>query len=474
MQENKDKDTKVMGTATRKAVVQVGQSFAELGLFQNNSLKISKRIYLPQEPLGNALKKFWAEHGAVEEIIVNSHFLEKILDAKLGGTVAQIVTGGFETWPILRQPVWPEHFSLNSKRQAPLASQELIFGISERVSADGKVIQKVKIEELESINEKLKLMSVKRVCVNLLFSTAYPQHQKMVANYFREQGYEVFAYSRSTESVDEMPAWRKNIINACLSGVFTEHLEDIKNSLPDHEVKISFLGAQGEKFFLEKENIASSLFAWTYSLAKYYSGSCDQIIYLGLENWSLISTQATTDRWISPWGHIEIKSPLFHRLKSQPTLELIPGFWGGVDFSESELGYEPGPMSFGRALKPMAYDLLQMMFSLELAQNNAQGNKRLRNHLSAMLKNIPQLNDMNVENLARKFVSQLAYQIGIEGAFRAAKNPSKNGKTLITGYFAKALFPLIQEHWPVQGLLLDPHSDQCELTATFEVSKDLP
>ena len=449
----------------------MGLSFASLGIYENGQLKASKQIYLPQEPLGNCLKKFWAEHGFPSELLVNSHFLEKILDSKLGGSVAQIVTKGFETWPILRQPAWPEHFSLKSKRQAPLASQELIFGVSERVSADGKVLQALDLKELEAINEKLKATSVKRVCVNLLFSTLYPEHQNQIAAYFLEQGFEVFAYARKQDSSDEMPAWRKNIINACLSGVFTEHTDDIKNSFGENPVDISFIGSDGQKFLTDKNHITEGLFAWSSSLAKKFSGKADQVLYLGLENWCVISADSTSNYWDSPWGRIEVPSPAFHSLKTQPTQELVPGFWGGIDFSKTELGYEPGPMSFGRALKPTAYDLMQILFSFELPQNNAQGAKKLKDHLSAMVKNIPELQDYSIEKLARVFIHQLAFQIAAETQFKHFSKNQAAGKTVVTGFFASLLYPLIKENWVSGELSLDPDFALCEISSTLQFAK---
>lgn len=456
-----------MSAAKHQAVLHVGLSFAKLGLFENNKLKWQRQIYLPQEPLSTCLKKVWAEQGSPSQIFVSSYFLGKILDSKLGGSVAQIVTRGFENWPVLRQPVWPDRFDINSQRTAPLASQELIFGISERVSAEGKVLQELKMEELEVINEKLKLMSVKRVCVNLLFSRLYPDHQVRVARYFQEQGFEVFAFSRGQDSQDEMPAWRKNIINACLSGVFSEHCDDIKNSLPE-EAEILFLGSQGEKFLTDKNNIVSGLFAWSGALKSQFSSQADSVLYLGLENWALLDNQKKTDYWESPWGGIEVQIPAQNRLKTQPTQELVPGFWGGINFSQEELSFEPGPMSFGRALKPTLYDLMQILFSFPLAQNNTQGEKKLKDHLSAMIKNIPQLRDLGTEKLAKTFVHQAALQVATEAQFKSY-NSGKKTKTIVTGFFAPLLFPLLKESWVSGELLLDPKASECELHSTWNL-----
>lgn len=452
------------------AYLQVGLSFADLGLFDNKALKAHRRFYLPQEPLGTALKKFWQEHGTPEKLQVSSRFLEKILDAKLGGTVAQVVTSGFETWAILRQPVLPNRFDLKPYRQEPLASQELIFGLSERVDCQGQVIKPVDINELEFINSKLKLMGVKRVCVNLLFSHKNTTHQDQVAKYFLEQGFEVLAAARSENSSDEMPAWRRNVINACLSGAFAEHLEDIKKSWADHQVEVSFLGRSGEEFHDDKNKIAGSLFSWTHVLAESAKAQADQVLYLGLENWSLISTKHKSEYWQSPWGLIEGKIPLMHQLDLQPTQEVNTGFWGGIHFSKKELGYEPGPMAFGRALKPTVFDVLNERHKLPVAQIQAAGAQKFRDQMTAMIKNIPELAQTNVEKLTQSLIDHLIQMVSIECHFKSHK---ESKKTMVTGVFAPFFHPLLQKKWVGSELILDPLSGQREIHSMMSLKGGL-
>ncbi len=452
------------------AYLQVGLSFADVGLFENKSLKAHRRFYLPQEPLGTSLKKFWQEHGMPAKLQVSSRFLEKILDAKLGGTVAQVVTAGFETWPILRQPVLPNRFDLKPYRQEPLASQDLIFGLSERVDSTGKVLKSVELSELEFINSKLKLMSVKRVCVNLLFSHKNPTHQEQVAKYFLEQGFEVMAAPRRADSKDEMPAWRMNVINACLSGAFTEHSDDIKKSFGESPIELSFLDRTGQTFTDDKNRIAGSLFAWSHLISKSLKSKADQVLYLGLESWSLISTQEMVDHWQSPWGLIEGQLPLTRTLEVQPTLELNSGFWGGISFSKTDLGYEPGPMAFGRALKPTSFDVLNEKFKLPLAQIQNSGTQKFRDQMTAMIKNIPELSQTTTDKLIQSLVDHVVDLIAIECHF---KSRPQTKKTIVTGLFAPYFHAALQKKWATSELILDPLSAHRKISSMAELAGDL-
>lgn len=453
-----------------QAFLQVGLSFADVGLFKNEKLLAHQRLYLPKEPLGNSLKKFWAEHGTPSSLKVGSRFLEKILEAKLGGTVAQVVTSGFETWPVLRQPTYPDRFVTHPYRQEALASKDLIFGLSERVSHSGQILRALEISELEFINSKLKLMNVKRVCVNLLFSHCNPTHQKQVAQYFLEQGYEVFADERAQDSMDEMPAWRKNVINACLSGAFTEHFEEIQKSFADTAVPIHFFDHFGQEFSSDKNKISGSLFAWTNAFAESLKSEADQILYFGLESWSIISTQARSPYWDSPWGLIECSIPQVQKLKMQPTLEITQGFWGGIHFSKNDLGFEPGPMCFGRALKPTVFDVLNQNYPSDLPQIHESGSKKFRDQLTALIKNIRELENSNVDKLLQNLTAHLIKLIATECQF---KSNTSIKKTIVTGVFAPYFQPLLNKYWSGSELILDPGAktrDVCSLSS-FKGSK---
>lgn len=436
------------------AFLQVGLSFADVGLFEEGNLKAHQRFYLPKEPLGSSLKKIWAEFGPPSQVNVASRFLEKILEAKLGGTVAQVVTAGFETWPILRQPVLPDRFDIHPYRQEPLASQDLIFGVSERLDSEGRVHRPVDVAELDFINSKLKLMGVKRVCVNLLFSQKNPAHQKQIAQFFSEKGFEVFASERSPQSTDEMPAWRKNVINACLSGAFTEHFEEIQKSLPDPSIPLNFINHLGQEFSNDKNQISGSLFAWAHALTENLRSEAEQILYVGLENWSLISTSERVPHWSSPWGLIENSIPKIQKLRVQPTLEVSSGFWGGIHFSNNELGYEPGPMSFGRALKPMVFDFINESFKPEVQQIQPQASQKFRDQLNALIKNIPELGNVSVDKLLHQMVDHLMTLTAMEGQM---KSQAGTRRTWLTGLFAPFFHSHLRKKWFDSELLLDPH-----------------
>lgn len=450
--------------------ISIGPSFVEITLAEMDktisSTIQSQRFYLPQEPLAQALKKFFSNLDIKpQKFFIASRYLEKIFDTKLGGSVAQVVTHGFEDWPLLRQPLKSNRYKAQPSRQEALASQELIFGLNERMDNNGKVLKALDIADLEFIASKLKLMEVKRVCVNLLFANANPDHQNQTTKYLTEQGFEVFCVNRETTSNDEIPAWRQNILNACLAGTFSELKEEIEKALETSgfdKTQIHYADGTGVFFKEDHNKLTSSLFAWADSLNRHFKKE-KTVLYLGLESWYLLHPHRHFPHWESPWGMLETSSPWLKKLETQPTLEIQNDFFGGIGFGKKELGFEPGPMSFGRSLKPSAFDVLAETLDLKLPQINANGKTKMKSYLTTLMKNRSEISGLSPTELLNKLLNQLVFQLLSEVSFEAA-----DSEIVLAGYFAEHLKPLLTKKWPHQKWVLADDSGLIESTSLLK------
>ncbi|MNJ98449.1 hypothetical protein D3C87_162150 [compost metagenome] len=337
--------------------VSVGESFAEFSLVQNpatfSNMKVlaQKRSYLPREGLKNSLQQFLTTHKDTppEALFLSLRFLEKLLDFRLGGSVAQVVTEGFENWAQLRS---------NSTDLQPLSSPELVFSIRERMSAQGKVINALPVEDLEAIASKLKMMDCKRICIHFLHSGVNATHEIQAAEYFSAQGFEVFVPEK-TENGDEVSRWRKNTLNASVSGTFAELKENILEATKDvlAPEKIFFLSGDGKVFQDTSCKRLSSIFAAHSAIAEVLGNKKTDVLYLGLEKFTLLSSQCWSTTWESDWGLVENPHPYSKDLSLQPTAGLGLNAFEHLDFTSKVEGWEPGPMTLGRGQKPTFLDL---------------------------------------------------------------------------------------------------------------------
>jgi hypothetical protein len=446
--------------------VSLGPSFAEYCLVDAKRPKqplAFRRSYIPAETIAGSLRNFFAEHKEhkPQSITICSSLLEKILDTKLGGTVAQIVTHGFENWPLLRQRLQNKYFELQPQRTEPLASQDLIFGINERINSKGEVLQEPSIDELEIIAAKLKAQNVERICVNLLFADINSKHQGIVTEFFESKGFEVFS-CRSTPSNDEILAWRKNLLNASLSGTFKDVREEILEGCEGvfEASQLQFFDGDSSFFCEDKDRIASSLFGPAQSLSNFYQDAT-QVLNLGLERWYLLKPRIKKTHWLSPWGPLAGQVPELQNLILQPTSLVFLDESDQLTFSSETVGFEPGPMSMGKAFKPTLFDILQIPLVLEdmSALVLPNGVTKFRDTLSAMLKNSKNTLAGNLDEVARELTHFITDQIGLQ-VMMEREDPKS--AVVCTGLLARTLFPLLKQRWPEVNWSLCPYSREIE------------
>lgn len=446
--------------------ISLGTSFAEYCLIDTRRPNVSlsfSRHYLPTENLTNSLKIFLEKNSDVKinQVCIASRVLEKILDTRLGGSVAQIVTQGFENWPLLRQSLSNPYFEIFPTRTEALASQDLIFGIHERINAQGKVIKKVKISELEQIAEKLKLQKIEKICVNLLFSEINNTHLNSVTQFFKEKGFQVFSSEGTENYKDEILSWRRNLLNASLAGTAQEIHSEIMTALEGraHQDQIFYFDGSGKPFHFQVDRLSSSLFG-PYSLIANKYQDDKQILFLGMEKWYLIKPQSQKKTWDSPWGPLGGQIPNCQPLRLQPTSELTVDEFETLEWSPAEVGFEPGPMMFGRALKPTVFDALLIdstdeCFSPFIQEN---GKKKFRDTVHAMIKN-SNSKETKFERILGELEAHLVDQIALKVLL---EQESRDRSLTCTGIFAHRLLPQLKARWPEIEWKLCPYSREIE------------
>lgn len=450
--------------------VNLGPSFAEYCTIDTSRPKVPlnyQRIYTPNISISESLSKFLAQSQTQipSKVIVASRMLEKILDTKLGGSVAQIVTKGFENWPLLRQALKQNYFEITPQRTEALASQDLIFGINERINFLGKVIKPLEISELEFISSKLKIMNIEKVCINFLFTHKNPSHFEMAEKFFKENGFEVFCSLESTKIMDEIFSWRKNILNASLSGTFKEIKSLIVQGCNGHipENKIFFLDGKAELFQDDLNRVSSSLFGTAQALSKLYADK-EQVLFLGVDKWFLFKPNEYEDTWQSPWGQLAGHVPKIKSFSFQPTTEIIIDEYNHFAFGAENLSYEPGPMLFGKAFRPTLFDVINCLLPVDefITQINDSSTKKFKDQIKAMmkhanlaLKNSSSDSESIIQNLYEDMIDQIAIQISLS-------NFDLSKPITCTGLFSNRLSASLKQRWPEYQWEFCPSSKEVE------------
>lgn len=340
-----------------------GESFYEVILTERHSEAIlfSGSFFNIKDPFKTKFPKILQSLQDIEikSTFIGYRYLERIFKFKLGGSVAQIVTKGFENWLSLHQQNKKETlFSL--KAPPDLSSHDMIFSIDEKIDSSGNIQKSLSLDEVHGVLAGLKKKEAKRVCLNLVNSEKNTHHQNQLKQILEENKFEVFdPLELGTES--DVCSWRSSLIEASLAGTFNEMKSEILEALSpftDASTIHFITNNHGKK---KARNILSGLFAIEdafFIFAKNNFNLPDQfdVVHLGLENFSIWLNESSP--WESPWGDTSVYSKKRIDLKVQPTNSFHLNYFKEIEISASEESFEPGPMSLGRGQVPCVFDIL--------------------------------------------------------------------------------------------------------------------
>jgi len=432
----------------------IGESFAEAHLSRNQKPVHFYRWYLGKDGLKGGLQKLLqeAEVTEIQKTFVASRFLEKIFSYRLGGSVAILATKGFENRPGIRQP-------LNNK-VGPLSSSELLFGIDERCDAQGVIEKEISADEIRDLIQKLKQKQAKRICIHFLNAHKNSANQNKVKEALLAESFEVFIPNFDEHNLDELGQWRKNILNASLSGTFEEIQEELNEALKAYlpaGQRVQFFSGEGMLFDKENHYRLSSLWGapntWTRNLKRAHKFD---ILYLGLEQFCLLQPEKTKSSWASPWGRVQVEQVHNRVLSLQPTTSIELSDWGELQFSKNVLGYEPGPMFMGRGQIPTLMDLwgndTTGIKGID-ERRSSQGMQKFKNQIWALNKTASRpldSEDKVLTNLRELALQKLVLDIGLH---------AENKNVVCMGALARIFMPELKRRLPQYTFELLPETE---------------
>lgn len=434
--------------------LRIGESFAELrGQSDSSSSKslvkiLAKRWYLPKKTLADGLKEVFEELGEQADSgllqIVTSR-MDQTISRQQGHSPALFVTAGFESWLKIQQPSQNTDFALTPARSKLPLPDDQIFGINERVGADGSEISPIQPEELEFLVSKLELLKVRHIAVGFLHSDLNPEHENQVAQFFRERGFSVTTSHSFSDLAPEAARWRAAIECAYSESSAEEEMRLIEDVL---------------KAVLGERRAAWDVRVWTPN---------------GPSEWtekSLSSTRGGANKALAEWTkslkspvtiHFGLESflafvqndkgqePRVVPLPVQPTRRIELGPWSVPTLGSEDRGYEPGPMLFG---KSHALTVLDVFYALDRLKDieaftplvSERTKPRILEALYTLGKMIPTRASRGTidakdvaEDLETYFVERIAGSLARFGS---------KGEITLTGPLAPTFFPLLKKRRP--------------------------
>jgi N-methylhydantoinase A len=175
-------------TARRVRVgVDTGGTFTDFVFEATEGLRLFKIASTPSDPslaIIEGLRRISAETGAPLneiEVVHGTTVGTNALLERRGARTALITTRGFEDVLAIGRQARPFLYDLDAERPQPLVPEALRFGVRERVTARGLVLEALTERELALLVRKLRRARVQSIAVSLLFSFVHPEHERRIS-----------------------------------------------------------------------------------------------------------------------------------------------------------------------------------------------------------------------------------------------------------------------------------------------------
>jgi N-methylhydantoinase A len=153
----------------------VGGTFTDFVELQNNELRAFKILSSPnpEEIIEKGIK------GKTVDLFSHGTTLgtNAVLEKK-GARTALITTRGFKDVIYIGRQSRPKLYELDVSKPEPLPAA--VYELDERIAPDGKVLKKLKENEIERLKRKLKKNRIESVAVCFLFSFVNDEHEKVL------------------------------------------------------------------------------------------------------------------------------------------------------------------------------------------------------------------------------------------------------------------------------------------------------
>jgi N-methylhydantoinase A len=214
--------------------VDTGGTFTDFVFQTEDGLRVFKIASTPADPsraILEGLRRVAEISGArlrEIEVIHGTTVGTNALIERRGARTALVTTAGFEDVLAIGRQARPSLYDLNAVRPAPLVPDKLRFGVRERVTASGRVLEKLDERALSSLVNKLKRARVESIAISLLFSFLRPEHERRIADALSSLGVPLSVSHKILPEYREYERTSTVAINAYLQPLMGAYLNRLK------------------------------------------------------------------------------------------------------------------------------------------------------------------------------------------------------------------------------------------------------
>ncbi|HEX8128691.1 MAG TPA: hydantoinase/oxoprolinase family protein [Pyrinomonadaceae bacterium] len=145
-----------------------------------------------------------------------------------GAHAALVTTAGFEDVLAIGRQARPALYDLDAVRPEALIPRALRFGVRERITATGEVLEALESGALSELTERLRRARVESVAICLLFSFVRPEHEKLIARALESLGVPLSVSHEILPEYREFERTSTVAINAYLQPLMGAYLKKLR------------------------------------------------------------------------------------------------------------------------------------------------------------------------------------------------------------------------------------------------------
>jgi N-methylhydantoinase A len=226
------------GASVVRVGVDTGGTFTDFVYQTKGGLRLFKVASTPHDPseaITEGLRRISDLTGAPLselEVIHGTTVGTNALLERRGAKTALVTTRGFEDVLAIGRQARPDLYDFNAVRPAPLVPGHLRFGVRERVTATGEVIEELTEGAIKQLFEKLRRARVEAIAVSLLFSFVSPEHERRIVAKLSRLGVPLSVSHVILPEYREYERTSTVTINAYLQPLMGAYLNRLKSHAP--------------------------------------------------------------------------------------------------------------------------------------------------------------------------------------------------------------------------------------------------
>jgi N-methylhydantoinase A len=215
-----------------RVAIDTGGTFTDCVYLRGGRLEVLKVFSTPADP-SQAVLQAMVQIGAgkVLEMRHGSTVGTNTMLERKGARVAFVTTAGFEDTIAIGRQARSKLYDWFAPIPVCLIPRELRFGVPERVSSDGEILQSPTDEDLQSLVEVVRASGAEAVAISLLFSFANSENERRVEAALESLGMPISSSHRVLPEFREFERASTTVVNAYLAPRMQNYLLRLEQSV---------------------------------------------------------------------------------------------------------------------------------------------------------------------------------------------------------------------------------------------------